>query len=95
MNITPLYHAFLPNGEFWLTPICNSEIRQVGTIVYDPEYKERKFHKWNGEAWKGSSLEQLPNPIKAFLLIYPIPAELKEHLRNNFDSGPVYMCKWR
>lgn len=95
MSISALYHAFLPNGEFWLTPICTSEFRKIGTIVYDPEYKERKFHKWNGEAWKGSSLEQLPSPIKAFILIYPIPAELKEHLRNNIDSGPVYMCKWR
>lgn len=90
-----IYHAFLPNGEFWRTTFCDSKIRQIGAIVYDPEYKERKFYKWNGKEWKAGALEQLPRPIKAFLLIYPIPTELKEHLRNNIDSGPVYICKWR
>ena len=95
MSHSDLYHAFLPNGEFWLSNYCTCEIRQVGAIVCDPEYKERKFHKWNGENWESSPLEQLPIPIKAFLLIYSIPIELREHLRNSSDSEPVYICKWR
>lgn len=95
MSNPPLYHVFLPNGEYWLTTLCTSEFRKVGTIVYDPEYKERKFHKWNGEDWKARPLEKLPKSIKALLLIYPISAELNEQPRNNRESTPVYICNWR
>ena len=95
MSNFDLYHAFLPNGGFWLTHCCTSEIRQDGAIVYVPDNTERKFHKWSGEKWRACSLEQLPIPIKAFLLIYSIPIELREQLRNNSDFDPVYICKWR
>ena len=89
------YYTFMPTGEFWVAPRSVEKLREIGTIVLDPDISWGKSFLWDGKEWKTNSTKDLPALIKAFLLIYSVPDDLKELIRQDLDYEPIYLCNWR
>ena len=90
-----VYHTFMSNGEFWVAPLAVKNIRDIGTIVLDPDISQENFYLWDGKQWKECFTKDLPAPIKAFLLIYSVPDDLKNRIRQDLDHEPIYLCNWK
>ena len=90
-----VYHTFMPTGEFWVAPRSVEKLREIGTIVLDPDISLEKSYLWDGKEWKTNSIKDLPALIKAFLLIYSVPDDLKELIRQDLDYEPIYLCNWK
>ena len=85
----------MPNGEFWIAPHSVEKLREIGTIVLVPDDSPEKFYLWDGKRWINDSTEGLPALIKAFLLIYSAPVDLKNRIRQDLDQEPIYLCNWK
>ena len=90
-----VYHTFMPNGEFWVAPLSVKKLREIGTIVLDPDISGERFYSWDGIRWINHSTGGLPALIKAFLLIYSVPDDLKNRIRQDLDHEPIYLCNWK
>ena len=90
-----VYHTFMSNGEFWLAPLSVKSLRDVGTIVLDPDISQERFYSWDGKQWINNYTGGLPALIKAFLLIYSAPVDLKNRIRQDLDYEPIYLCNWK
>ena len=90
-----VYHTFMPNGEFWVAPRSVGKLREIGTIVLDPDISGEKFYLWDGKQWKSNSIKDIPVPIKALLLIYSVPDDLKQRIRQELDHEPIYLFNWK
>ena len=90
-----VYHTFMPTGEFWVAPRSVEKLREIGTIVFDPDISGEKFYLWDGKQWKTNSIKDLPVLIKALLLIYSVPDDLKQRIRQDLDYEPTYLCNWK
>ena len=90
-----VYHTFMPNGEFWVAPRSIKKLREVGTIVFDPDHSGKTAHLWDGKRWISFPMEDLPALIKTFLLIYSVSESIKARIRNDRKIEPIYLCNWR
>ena len=88
-------HTFMPTGEFWIAPGSVEKLREIGTIVFDPDISQEKFYSWGGKRWNSYSTKDLPALIKAFLLIYSVPDDLKQRIRQDLAHEPIYLCNWK
>ena len=90
-----VYYTFMPNGEFWVTTRSIKKLREVGTIVFDPDHSEKIAHTWDGNRWISFPMEDLPALIKTFLLIYSVSKSIKARIRNDATIEPLYLSNWK